>query len=130
MEVRASTKASGHSRSAHSRPRMETACRCTYSAAARAPIVIAGTEVTIVRRAVNYDRSAIHPKGGIKAPTERAIEDSISRNERIRAEPGIPVPAGAEPSRSAADVGSCHLHIGFGEVAGSQACPAIEIILI
>src|SRR5713101_3056925 len=62
-----------------------------------APAMPVGTEMMVVV-AVKAKRSVVHAEGRIEAPAERAVEDSVSRNEGISGEIRIPIPTGAVPA--------------------------------
>ena len=78
---------------------------------ARSPGPIIMSKVMIV--VAVEDRGAIYKSRRIEAPAERAVEDSVAGNEGVRAKPGIPIPAGTEPTRSANDVSASSVSVCF-----------------
>src|SRR5260370_30234291 len=73
----------------------------------------------------------------VESPTKWAIEDSVTRNESVSAIPRVPIPAGANPTRSVirsvvtvTHVGARCIRAGFRQIRGSQAAPAIKIALL
>ena len=83
-------------------------------------------EVPITKK----DRSIEREERRIESPTKRTVEDSVARNERVRAKPRIPIPARAVPSKpvaSASNVTRPKVYVGFREICGAQAAPVIQI---
>src|SRR5713226_6929669 len=89
------------------------------------PVVVVVIEM-FVEVAEKADRSNSHEEGRIEAPSERTVEDPISRNIGVGAKVWIPVPAGAVPIAHGVDL--CTIHIRFGNVRGPQAAPVVEIV--
>src|ERR1700756_3878741 len=71
----------------------------------------------------------------VEAPAKRTVEDSIARDKRECAEPGIPPPT-ANPCwpapRAPAIVRevACLVDVGFAEISGAQAAPAVQVIVL
>lgn len=95
----------------------------------------------MVNRRERMDEASMSPKHGSaednqrreESPTKRAVQKSVTRNERVTSKPRAPIPACPEPARTIPAVGnisSCRLHIRLGKIGGSQAAPAIEITLL
>src|SRR5579864_9093800 len=71
--------------------------------------------------------------GRIESPAERAVEETVAGDKRVSAIPGIPVPAGADPTGTVVAVGvigARGVNVGFSQVGRTQAAPAVEIALL
>jgi hypothetical protein len=82
----------------------------------------------MVKVAAAIERSRIRIPGRIKAPTEGTAKDSVARNKSVSIKPRIPIPTVAKPSKPTIRIGGSVVSIGFGEVAGAETGPAIEIL--
>src|SRR5580658_3403726 len=83
---------------------------------------------------IHTDRCAPHQQGRVESPAKRAEENSIRRDERVRAIPRIPIPTASVPRRqavvgSAWSVGLRLANVGFGHEAGAPLAPLIQIVL-
>src|ERR1700739_2694338 len=65
--------------------------------------------------------------GRIKAPTEGTEKDAIPGKKSVSVKPGIPVPAVAEPPKTAPRIYGSRIGIRFGKVSGTKSSPAIEV---
>ncbi len=91
-----------------------------------APAMPVGTETMVVAATV-ANRSPTNEEGRIETPAERAVEDSVSRNEGVTAEIRIPIPTGGVPASHR--IGLRAIDVGFRSIRGPQAAPAVEIVL-
>src|SRR5579871_3962161 len=73
---------------------------------------IASVERPVIRRVAD-------PQRRVESPTERAVEDAITRNPGISREQWVPVPPRAVPARTAVINVHC-IDVGFGQVLGTQ----------
>jgi hypothetical protein len=78
-----------------------------------APAMPVGTEMMVVA-AIVANRSPTNEERRIETPAERAVEDSVSRNERVTAEVRIPIPTRAIPATHG--VGLCSIDIGLRSI--------------
>src|SRR5215472_677232 len=77
-------------------------------------------------------RRPVYHQRRVESPTKRAVEEPVSGNKSISAIPRIPIPAGADPTRSVitvAHVDARRIDVSFRQVRRSQAAPAIQIAL-
>src|SRR5579862_160178 len=117
----AATESRTHSRTGKS------ACESSIS---RHLSPVARTEVVEIRAAISesVERSVSDNPRRIEAPAKRTPEQSVSRNPRIGAEIGIPIPSGAIPTVASRVRTSC-IHVCLGQVGGPKASPAIKVVL-
>src|SRR5581483_5813639 len=90
-------------------------------------------EVTITAEIAEVGSPSYVPRR-IETPSERAVKDPIAWDERIRAEPRVPIPSGAVPHvrRPAASrrVPARRIDVRFRKIRGPQTGPTVEIILV
>src|SRR5215469_1422378 len=103
---------------------------------ARAPMVVVGAEVMIVACvSIAKARRAVDKKWRIEAPAKRTVEDSVARDERECAEPGIPPPTSnprwpAPRAPAIVREVACLVDVGFAEISGAQTAPAVQVIVL
>src|SRR5262252_5178690 len=98
--------------------------------------MVVGAEVMIVPCvSIAKARRSVDVKRRVKAPAKRTVEDSIARDKRECAEPGIPPPT-CNPRwpapRAPAIVRevTCLVDVGFAEISRTQTAPAVQVIVL
>ena len=91
-------------------------------------VEIAEAMVPAVAESTVKERRSVNGERGVETPAERAIENTRAGNEGVGSEPGIPIPAGPIPPGATIHVQARGVGIRFGQIAGTQARPAKEVI--
>src|SRR6516225_1864192 len=105
----------------HSRARMEAAI-----VQRRGSMRNADWPATIPTTEIHW--RGVHPQRRVETPSEWIVENALARNEGVRRKPGIPIPAGTEPSGPVPAVHGIRtsgIYIGLSQIVGAQAAPAI-----
>src|ERR1700693_3166507 len=84
-------------------------------------------EMMVVMAAAEVRSSKCAP-WRIKAPTKWTIENSVSGHKRKRIKPRIPIPTFAIPPITSERIVGSGVGVGFGEITGTKASPAIEFL--
>src|SRR5580704_17776128 len=139
-----------HTSLCHCRPRVESAAFRARSGVDAVCIGMAGCVVLagspgpnvrgvkFVMEMSAIERSTVDESGGIESPAERAIENAVQWDEGVCGEPWVPTPAAPTPAPSrtpeagpvtaVSDQDPRLVHVGLGQIIGSQAAPTIQIV--
>ncbi len=105
----------------------KTRRRAMWRTIARSKVIAVAAEIPEAGRAERVP-------GRIVAPAKWTVENPVARDVRIGVKTRVPIPAGVSPDTgrptASAGVSLSRIGVGVGEVGGTQAGPAIEVILI
>src|SRR5215472_7698486 len=121
-------KSSAHLRTAHRRRAYRSRVHCRSRPRNRWCLV--PRNITPVVVASPIEGSPVNPQRRVESPAERAVENSVARNERVGTKPRAPVPTRAIPPRTvpiAGEVNPRLVHVGFRQIRRAQAAEAVKV---
>src|SRR5262252_76023 len=124
----ASAKSSAHLRTAHRRRAYRSRVNCRSRPRNRWCSMPRTITTVVVTSPI--EGSPVNPQRRVESPAERAVENSVARNERVGTKPGVPIPARTIPSRTepvSANVNPRLVHVGFRQICRAQAAEAVKV---